>query len=98
MAARLARRVKADLIAQVGGSPSPAQMMLIESIVTLRLHCERFELQALQNGGELTEHARKAYLAFRNSYVRSLRALEGLKASKPDQTSSDVFAAARSGP
>jgi hypothetical protein len=97
--ARLVKRIKAELVAQVGGSPSPAQVMLIESIATLRLHCERLDQKAAENGGLLSLHDRKSYLAFRNSYIRALRALSGLKAASargPSPLTRAVAAAARS--
>jgi hypothetical protein len=91
---RLFRRVKAELTAGLGAPPSAAQTMLIESIATLRLHCERLDQKAVENGG-LSLHDRRTYLAFRNSLNRALRAIASIKAG-PNATTRALIAAARS--
>jgi hypothetical protein len=78
-ASRLTRRIRAELLAQIGPAATPAQIMLVERIVTLRLHVERFDAKAAENDG-LNEHDRKAYLAYSNSLTRALRTL-GLQAT-----------------
>jgi len=68
------RRVRADLIAHVGGKPSATQRMLVERAVTLSLYVSKLDSKLLKNGS-MTEHDSRTYLAWSNSLTRTLREL-----------------------
>jgi hypothetical protein len=74
---RFMKRSRAALIAHVGGRPSPTQSALIDQAVNLALRIRLMDLQFLRDG-EMSEHASRTYLAWSNSYTRTLRQL-GLK-------------------
>ena len=71
---RLLRRVRAELTAHVGGKPSAPQRMLIERATTLSLYVEMLDRKVMQ-GGTMTEHDSRTYLAWSNSLTRTLREL-----------------------
>src|ERR1700746_1531117 len=60
------------LIQHLGGDPSTTQLVLIDRIAWLMLHCFMLD-QRIAAGGDWAENDRKCYLAFSNSLVRSLR-------------------------
>jgi len=62
----------------LGGDPSTTQLVLIDRIAWLMLHCFMLD-QRIAAGGDWGENDRKCYLAFSNSLVRSLREI-GLEA------------------
>jgi hypothetical protein len=66
------------LIQHLGGDPSTTQLVLIDRIAWLMLHCLMLD-QRIAAGGDWGENDRKCYLAFSNSLVRSLREI-GLEA------------------
>ena len=72
--ARLLRRVRSELTAHVGGKPSATQRMLIERAATLALHVETLDRKVLE-GGVMSEHDSRTYLAWSNSLTRTLREL-----------------------
>ena len=72
--AKLLRRVRSELTAHVGGKPSATQRMLIERAATLALHVETLDRKVLQ-GGVMSEHDSRTYLAWSNSLTRTLREL-----------------------
>ncbi len=78
---RLLRDTRAELVAHVGGSPSATQSCLIEQLAQLRLRLALFD-RKLAEVGEITDHDRRSYLAFSNTYARLLRQL-GLKGTAP---------------
>ena len=71
--------VRADLTAHVGGKPSATQQMLIERAAQLTLQVAQLDAKIATPGG-LTERDHRAYLAWSNSLVRTLRTL-GLAAA-----------------
>lgn len=79
---RLMRRVRSELTAHVGGKPSAPQRMLIERATTLALHVEMLDRKVLQ-GGAMTEHDSRTYLAWSNSLTRTLRELGVDRSTSP---------------
>lgn len=78
---RLIKGARADLIAQVGGQPSPAQRIVIERAVMLTVQLARMDAKALA-GGAMSDHATREYLAWSNTLTRLLARL-GLKGQPP---------------
>jgi hypothetical protein len=72
------------LIEHLGGNPSTTQLVLIDRIAWLMLHCFQLD-QRIASGADWGENDRKCYLAFSNSLVRSLReiGLEGGAGREP---------------
>ena len=83
-----------QLIQHLGGSPSTTQLVLIDRISWLMLHCFLLD-QRIAAGESWGENDRKCYLAFSNSLVRSLRelGLEGSAGREP--TLAEVLKAER---
>lgn len=77
--AELYRRVVRDLTRQIGGRPTTAQELLIARIAWLCVHIAHIDARALA-GGEMSDHARREYLAWSNTLTRTL-ALLGLDAA-----------------
>ena len=79
--ARIVRAVVADLVAQLGGHPSAAQRLLIQSaaIVTLRL---TLALERYQLGGETSDRLDQHVVALINAQRQVLGTL-GLENVKP---------------
>ena len=75
--ARFIATLRADLVRHVGGSPSVAEAELIDMAVD-----SAFEIEAMKrrraNGGSLSLHDHRAFLAYQNAYRRTLSVL-GLK-------------------
>jgi hypothetical protein len=72
------REARAELVAHVGGNPSATQRALIEQCVQLRLRLAVMDRAFAEAGGTMTAHDSRTYLAWSNSYSRTLRQL-GLK-------------------
>ncbi len=72
---------RAELIAHLGGTPSTAQLVLIDRIGFLRLRLAKLD-ERLVREGDLSESDAKAYLGWNNALARTVRQL-GLKATKP---------------
>jgi hypothetical protein len=72
------REARAELVAHVGGNPSATQRELIEQCVQLRLRLAVMDRAFAEAGGTMTAHDSRTYLAWSNSYSRTLRQL-GLK-------------------
>jgi hypothetical protein len=68
----------------LGGDLSAAQLVLVDRIAWLMLHCFLLD-QRIASGADWGGNDRKCYLAFSNSLVRSLReiGLEGSAAREP---------------
>lgn len=79
---RLMRRVRSELTAHVGGRPSATQRMLIERSATLSLYVTMLDRKAMQ-GGAMTEHDSRTYLAWSNSLTRTLRELGVDRSASP---------------
>ena len=73
----LARRVRRDLIAHLGGKPSATQSMLIARMAWLLVHMARIDERAMAGDG-LSAHATREYLAWHGQVARGLAQL-GLK-------------------
>ena len=83
------RRMREDLTAHVGGSPSATQKALIERCATLSLHIELMDERRLKIGGQMTDHDSRQYLAWSNSLERDATTYDyGTKAtgSSTDKT------------
>jgi hypothetical protein len=70
-----------ELAEHVGGSPSPAERVLIDRLAWLQLHVMLIDEKAAA-GSPMSPHDQRAYLAFSNAISRGMRAL-GLKAAQP---------------
>lgn len=83
-AARIYRRTKRDLTAQVGGKPSATQALLIERAAILSLHMSYIDARTLQ-AGQISDHDSRTYLAWSNTLTRTVRELGGstVKTSDP---------------
>ena len=96
--ARIVRKVRADLVAHLGGNVSATQRVLIERAAALTLRLAL--LDAKQAKGErLTEHDNRTYLAESNALTRLMRQL-GMKsaAQQPPSLRDHIAARAAAGP
>ena len=91
--AELYRRVVRDLTRQIGGRPTTAQELLIARIAWLCVHIAHIDARALA-GGEMSNHARREYLAWSNTLTRTLVVL-GFQASPPPPANLADYLAAR---
>jgi hypothetical protein len=91
--AKAARRLRAELVAHVGGNPTPVQMALIETACQLRLKLAVFDARFIELGG-LSDHGRREYLAFVNSFCRVLDRLGFASAPEPRPSIADHLAGA----
>jgi hypothetical protein len=87
---RLMRQVRKDLTAHIGGSPNPAQRMLIERAVVLSLRVAMLD-QKIVNGELLTTLDNNQYLAWSNSLVRTIARLGVDPTSAPPPSWTDVL-------
>ncbi len=76
--ARLLKRVRKDLLAHVGGSPSATERALIDRAAWLSLRVAQLDRKIAEGGGDFTLHDSRTYLAWSNSLTRALSQL-GLK-------------------
>ena len=72
------QQIRAELSAHVG-QPSAVQRMLIERAATLSLQIETLDRRMFE-GGQLSEHDSRVYLAWSNTLTRTLKVL-GLSAT-----------------
>ena len=77
--ARLLAEVRADLTFHLGGSPSATQRRMIERAAWLSLHVAQLDAKVAE-GGTMTAHDARSYLAWNNTLTRTLRQL-GLKSA-----------------
>ncbi len=79
------RRVREELTRHVGGKPSATQKALIDRAAMLAMHLARMDTRAVQEGG-FTDHASREYLAWSNSFTRTMAALgmQAASARAPD--------------
>jgi hypothetical protein len=89
--ARLMRDLRRELTAHVGGSPSATQRALIERASWLTLHTAQIDGK-IADGGRLTEHDARMYLAWSNSLTRCLRQLGMQAAAQKPPTLTDYLA------
>ena len=73
--ARLLRETRAELTLHVGGNPSATQRALIEQCAQLRLRLATMDRAFAEAGAKMTAHDSRTYLAWANSYTRTLRQL-----------------------
>lgn len=93
--ARFLRRIRAELAAHCGGKPSATQRALIDRAAWLALYLAQLDAKAMKRG-TMTDHDARHYLAWNNSYSRTVSQL-GLKgAAAPVRTLADHLA--KSGP
>lgn len=78
---RMIKGTRSDLIAQVGGEPSPAQRIMIERATMLTVQLARMDAKSLADSA-MSEHATREYLAWSNTLTRLLGRL-GLKNTPP---------------
>jgi hypothetical protein len=88
---RLMRQVRKDLTAHIGGSPNPAQRMLIERAVVLSLRVAMLD-QKIVSGEILTQLDNNQYLAWSNALVRTIARLGIDPAAGPQPTLEDTLA------
>jgi hypothetical protein len=93
--ARLLAEVRADLTAHVGGSPSATQRRMIERCAWLSLWVAQLDAKAIEGGG-LTDHDHRTYLAWSAALTRMLRQL-GWKGASAKRPSLAEHLAARAG-
>jgi hypothetical protein len=91
--ARLMSEARAELTAHVGGAPSATQRALIEQCAQLRLRLACMD-RRFAEAGTFTEHDSKTYLAWSNSYSRTLRQLGMKGAAERGPTLAEIMAAA----
>jgi hypothetical protein len=91
--AKIAKKLRAELVAHVGGNPTPVQMALVDTAYQLRLKLAVFDARFIELGG-LSDHGRREYLAFVNSFCRVLDRLGFAPAPEPRPSIADHFAGA----
>ena len=77
---RMLNAARAEFRAHVGGTPSAAQVAVIEQLAQLKLRLSKMDATFLETG-EMSIHYSKIYLAWSNSYARLLNQL-GLRGAK----------------
>ncbi len=82
--AALMRRVRAELTAHVGGSPTFPQRLLIERCAVLSLRLAKID-EAILAGDQLTLHDNQHAIAWHNALRRSLDALGLEPAASPPE-------------
>jgi hypothetical protein len=87
---RLWKRMRAEFTKQLG-DPTAVEKVLVDRAATLAVYLAVADREAIEDGGEMSEYARKAYLAYNNSLVRTLKAL-GLKTEHRDAALADITA------
>jgi len=65
---------RSELVAHVGGNPSPGQRAIIKRAARLALYIELMDAKALPAGG-MSERDSRQYLAWSNSFIRAVREL-----------------------
>ena len=88
--ARLIKTTRAELTQHVGGSPSATQRALIDRCAMLTLHMAAIDRKTAE-GGAMTEHDSRTYLAWSNSLARTLERL-GMEKPQPAKTLHDHIA------
>jgi hypothetical protein len=91
--ARLLRRIREELVAHVGGSPSPPQRLMIERAASLSLRIALMD-QKFTETGTTTDVDARSYLAWSNTLTRLMRHL-GLKGASQQPPSLQDYLAAK---
>ncbi len=85
------KRLKAELVAHLGGQVTAPQALAIKRLCMTALRLEQFDAKIIE-GGTLTEHDARVYGALHNSFRLLLREL-GVKSAAPKDPSWLVKAA-----
>lgn len=93
--ARLMRAVRDELLRHIGRAPSVVERRLIDRAAVLALRLAIMDARA--PNGRLSEKDAREYLAWSNSYVRTLRELGVKSPREPEKTVDELLAAARTG-
>ena len=83
-----------ELVRHVGGAPGGVQLALIERAVQLKLRLIGMDLTFAETGA-MSAHAARTYLAWSNSFTRTLAVLGLHPAKEPPPPLADVLSAAR---
>jgi len=85
--ARVLKKVRADLIAHIGGNPTVTQLSLIERAAWSTLHMALMDDRMLHDGA-LDERAARQYLAWSNTHARIMKSLglDGVQAEPESLT------------
>jgi hypothetical protein len=90
---RAVKRLRAELMAHLGSSPSPVQMAMMEQAAEIKLRLSVMD-QTFRQTGRRSAHATRDYLAWSNSFTRLLRQF-GLNArTTPGPTLAEILATA----
>ncbi len=76
----------AELTEHIGGSPTAPQARLIHRVARLELYLTMMDVRADENGGMLTDHDSRSYLAWVNSIRLAMRDLGLEKLGKASPT------------
>jgi hypothetical protein len=79
--ARFLRAYEEALRVELGGDLTRIQIELVRRCARLALHVEMMDAAAFENGGKMTEHDAKQYLALSNSLARLLFAIGAMPRS-----------------
>ena len=79
---RFLRRVRDELSTQLGGNPTATQRTLIERAAQIQLRLALMDKRFVDNGGVMSDHDTRTYLAWSNSLSRLMAQL-GLDAAPP---------------
>ncbi|WP_428488628.1 hypothetical protein [Rhodopila sp.] len=82
---------KRELVAHCGGNPSATQLSLIEQACQLKLRLSVMDRAFAERGGEQTELDSRTYLAWSNSFTRTLARLGVEAAPAPAPSLSDYL-------
>ena len=92
---KFVRRIEAELVEQIGGSPTFSQKLAIRRIARLSLQAELFDRKMAT--GDWTAHDSRTCSGITNALLRSLKDI-GLKPKPPRQTTlADILAGHRAG-
>jgi hypothetical protein len=86
--AKLLGKVMADLTAHCGGKPSATQRALIDRAAWLTLYVAKIDRRTAE-GGTMTEHDSRTYLAWSNALARTLAKI-GLKGADHEEVMSPL--------
>ncbi len=94
--AKLLAAVRADLGTHLGGAPSATQRRMIERAAWLTLHVAQLDAKAVEGGG-LTDHDHRTYLAWSSALTRLLRQLGTKAAPAPRRSLAEHMAGTGTG-
>lgn len=69
---RFMKKLRAELLTQIGGPPTAVERALIEQAVALALRLRAMDLRFLA-GGQMSEHDSRTYLAWSGHYTRTVQ-------------------------